>query len=313
MERLLCVDFSNLIVRHHANPHGSATDALGRSANGAVGSLNQVLRTISERSPSHLLLGQDGRRADSHRRARYAGYKAHRAETNDDLVRQFQMAYVGAGILGLPVLADPGHEADDVIASAATQFDGEVEILTGDKDMLALCSDRITVMLLRPGGVLLLNKRGCYDIMGVMPEQVRDYKALVGDTSDGIPGVAGVGKKSAERLLTEYGTLQGIYEALESGKKPDHVSQAICNKILEGRNQAELSGDLAELVCDLNVNFGDLICPTVFDDNLLGNNLTDAGLHSLRDRIRPRTKKPAPPREVSLDEVIGAMFNKENN
>jgi len=295
--KLLCLDFANLVIRHSANPYNTAVDLQQRPVGGAVGALGQSLRLIEEEKPTHLLVGKDGSRSEGFRRQLEASYKAHRADADEALLHQFGVAYKGIEILDWPVMAMPGYEADDVIASAATAFPGEVLVITGDKDMLALCSEKTIIRLLRPGGYRDCRPEDCQDIFGVTPEHVCDYKALVGDTSDGISGVPGIGPKSALALLAEHDGLEDILLALDAGTDIIPGAGTRVTKILrEHRQKAETSYSLAELICDLDLGDADtLACPPVPDDDSIGEALAEAGLHDLRRRLPGGEKhRPAP-------------------
>ena len=252
---LLAVDVSNLIVRHHSSPYGSDYDLAGRPIFGVCGAVRQIASLVARERPTHLLLARDGQRSQSFRRQISASYKAHRADADEDLTRQFTLAYQAFDTLGWPSLAADSYEADDILASAAAAFDGRTVIVSGDKDLLALCDQTTTVCLLRNGGhVERCDAAGCERIMNVTPDQVRDFKALAGDSSDGIPGVAGVGPKSAVELLGRYGSLAGIFRRLDAGEPLLGVRPHIARKVAEGREEARVSWRLAGLVGTLPVD-----------------------------------------------------------
>lgn len=306
--RLLAIDISNLIVRHSANPYGTAVDDAGRPVHGAIGALAQIARTVNRLQPTHLLIARDGRRQDSLRRQLDPAYKAHRSEADDDIRHQFSVTWAGVELLGWPYMASPGHEADDIIASAASNFPGRADILTGDRDMLALCSDRVTVLLLRPGGEVEVDAAGCLSLTGVRPDQLTDYKALVGDSSDGIRGIRGVGPKSAQKLLERYDNLDRVWQIIDQGEELEGISPAIAKKIAAGREEADLSYKLAKLVCDLPIDFDSLACPSDYNDQEFGEELDKLGLHELRSRL---SKKPAGPisQEVDLEDHFKNIFS----
>jgi DNA polymerase-1 len=252
---LLAVDVSNLIVRHHSVPYGSDFDLAGRPISGVCGAVRQIVGLVKRERPTHLLLARDGKRSDSFRREISDGYKAHRSDADEDLARQFELAYAAFEALGWACVAAPAYEADDILASAAAAFPGDTVVVTGDKDLLAVCTDTTEVCLLRNGGAFLrCGPDGCAQVMGVTPGQVRDFKALAGDSSDGIPGVAGVGPKTAVELLGRYGSLAGIYQHLDAGHDLDGVRPHIARKVADGRDQARLSWRLAGLVATIAVD-----------------------------------------------------------
>jgi len=300
--KLVCLDFSNLIIRNAANPYDTTTDQADRPVGGAVGALAHGLRVIEQERPTHILVARDGSRSEGFRRQLSASYKAHRASIDEDLAHQFVVAYRGVEILGWPTIAEPGYEADDIIASAARSFPGQTLVISGDKDLLALCSEQITVRLLRPGGHRNCGVEECLDIFGVGPERVCDYKALVGDPSDGISGVPGIGPKRALALLAEHGDLKTLLVALERGDDPvAGVNSKITAVLRENIDKAQTSYQLAQLVEDLHIDNLEetLLCPVVPPDDEIGERLTEAGLHALRTRLSGGTKRPQPEVDIA--------------
>lgn len=283
---LLCIDFANLVVRHAANPYNNAVDEANRPVGGAVGALSQTLRLTREMAPTHLVIGKDGARSECFRREIHPGYKADRKSPDDDLRHNFEVAYRGVEILGLPTIARPRFEADDIIASAARAFPGRVTVVTGDKDLLAVCSSRVTVRLLRPGGYRDCGPDDCADLFGVAPKLVRDYKALVGDASDGIKGVHGVGHKTALQLIGTYGSLERILQAIRDGRRLEGITPAMERRMRAGVTEAEISYQLAGLVDDLELpELASCTCPPLPRDHDIGEQLSSAGLHDLRQRL----------------------------
>lgn len=294
--KLLAIDFSNLILRHWGVPYGDAADLAGRSVRGAVGACRQVLRLIGEERPTHLLIARDGSRSESLRRQIDPGYKAHRPEGDEDVAYQFEKAYEAAGMLAWPAIARRGYEADDVIASAARAAEeagGHTVIVSGDKDLLALCSERVRVQLLRPGGAKLCGPAECEEIFGVPPQRVCDYKALVGDSSDGIKGIRGIGPKSALALLAAHGSLEGIVAAAR--RDALEVKPAIAAKVKGGIDDALTSYRLAELYDGVEIDLEELRCPSLPSYDELAGRLRDAGLGDLATRLPGAPEEPSQP------------------
>lgn len=260
--KLLCIDFSNFIIRHASNPYSPHKDLLGRSVAGPVGAITQVLRLVDQHQPSHLLIARDSKRDDTFRRELSPAYKEHRTESDEDTKRQFALAYQVVELFAWPCVMVPRYEADDVIASACATFPGRCEVVSGDRDLLALCADDTTVWLLRSGGPEAVDAAGCRRIYGVDPRQVRDYKALVGDKSDGIHGVDGIGAKGAVKLLTAYGSVSALYKHLDGGGDlAGVVSPSVQSKLEVGRERARLSWQLAGLVDNLPIDTDALALP----------------------------------------------------
>jgi len=306
--KLLAIDFANLIVRHHANPYGKAADLAGRPVNGAVGACAQVARLVREERPTHLLIAQDGPLADSVRRRVDPSYKQHRPQPDTDLRYQFEKAYEAVDVLRWPRLAHRGYEADDVIASAVRAFPGQVLIVSGDKDLLALCGPDVHVLLLRPGGAKRCGPEECRDLFGVGPELVRDYKALVGDPSDGIRGITGVGPKSARALLEAHGSLEGVLRAAEEDRLA--VGAALAAKVKAGIAEARTAYALAALHDELAVDVASLVCPGIPGYDEMAETLRSRGLGDLAPSLpgAPR-KRSKPARDISavFDRVVAEM------
>jgi DNA polymerase-1 len=281
VKKLLAIDFSNLVIRHASNPYtANIVDLDGNPMGGAVGALKQVLRLVEREQPTHLLIARDSLRDELLRREIDPAYKAHRPAADDDLKRQFQAAYRGAVILGLPCVTHARHEADDVIASAAACFPGSTTIVSGDKDMLALVGGNVEVVLLRPGGERrCTSARDVVELFGVTPDRVRDFKSICGDASDGIKGVPGVGKGGATAILASCGSLAEAYRRLDAGELLADVKPAAQRKLLEGRAEARISWQLVGLVKTLAIDIDALLLAPVPPD--ITDALGDAGLVGL--------------------------------
>ncbi len=205
--------------------------------------------------------------APTFRKEEFADYKANRQDMPDDLAAQWPLIKRGVEALQIPILELAGYEADDVIGTVAIKAAREgrrVLILTGDKDAFQLVGDeKELIEVLMPGknGLGSYKKAEVFAKMGVWPEQIIDYKALCGDNSDNIPGVKGIGPVTAVKLLTEYKTLEAIYENLENIK-----AAAVKKKLTEGREVAFQSQRLARIVLDVPIDFSYEKCKLVMPD-----------------------------------------------
>lgn len=185
----------------------------------------------------------------------YPEYKANRESMPADMHDQLDDIIEGLKAFNIPIYTKAGFEADDVIgtiAERAKSQDIKVMILTGDRDSFQLVDDENDVAVIMPskGEIVTYNREKVFERMGVYPEQVVDLKALAGDTSDNIPGIRGIGDKTAAKLLSQYQTLEGIYEHV------DEVSgKALKQKLIDGKADAELSKQLATIKCDVDVDF----------------------------------------------------------
>ncbi len=218
---LLVVDAPSLLHRnHHARAHTRITDRAGRPVWALHGMLRQIIESIEAFAPDAVIFGLDDRTA-SVRRDFYPDYKAGRAAKDPALVDQLDRAGALLDALGLATLTPPGLEADDVNASAATWArarDWNCVIITSDRDAFAHISDHTQVLRLIDGGINgspLLNPARLYAMYGVAAEHYLEYAALRGDASDNLPGVSGIGEKTAAVLLEQVGSMQAVWADIE--------------------------------------------------------------------------------------------------
>ena len=225
----------------------------GEPTAGIYGFASVLMRYLEQDRPDYLAVAFDVGR--TFRDELFADYKGTREKMPDDLRVQIERIREMVDIFNMPRLELPGYEADDVLGSVAKAVarDGiGVKIITGDRDLLQLVADRIIVTL--PEGRSLAEARDysekdVVEKMGVRPDQIVDYKALVGDSSDNIPGVKGVGAKTAEKLLGQYDTLDNVYAHL------DDLRPAVAKKLETDKEKAYLSQELAQIVLDLDIPF----------------------------------------------------------
>src|SRR5262249_7662091 len=219
MPSLWLVDGSHTIFRaYHALPHLSTRQ--GVPTNAVYGFTTMLLRAIREGSPTHLAVAFD-EEAKARRAEIYTEYKATRGAPPDDLMPQFPLVRPVLAVMRVPAIGFPGYEADDVIATPAKRaraLGWEVVIVTGDKDLMQLVDGA-----LRSYDSMYEKWYGPAEVeekWGVPPQQVADLLALTGDKIDNIPGVPGVGEKTAAGLLKEYGSLENVLANAAQVKKP---------------------------------------------------------------------------------------------
>ncbi len=222
----------------------------GEPTAGVFGFTSVLLRLLEQEHPEYLAVAFDTGR--TFRDDLFSEYKGTRAKMPDELRSQIERIRELVDAFNIPRLELDGYEADDVLGSVARQAVQRglgVKIITGDRDLLQLVDERIVVSL--PGKSLSDSKdyfpSDVVEYLGVRPDQVVDYKALVGDKSDNIPGVAGIGEKTAAALLQSYETLDGVYAHL------DELAAGVKKKLEAGREAAYLSQQLATIVTDLEV------------------------------------------------------------
>ena len=218
---LLVVDAPSLLHRnHHARAHTRVLDRSGRPAWALHGMVKQILEAIDGFAPDAVIFGLDDR-TTSVREEMYPDYKAGRAEKHPELVEQLDRAGALLDAIGLATYTPPGLEADDVNASAATWAEArgwDCVIITSDRDAFAHISDHTQVLRLIDGGLHgspLLNPRKLHALYGVAAERYLEYAALRGDASDNLPGVPGIGEKTAAILLEHAGPMHTVWADVE--------------------------------------------------------------------------------------------------
>ncbi len=221
------------------------TTSRGQLVNAAFGFWSIVLRGFADMRPEHVMCCFDVGR--SFRADRYEGYKATRKPTPDDLRDQFPIVRETLAAFGIPVYQLEGFEADDLIGSLSRQAEGsdlETIIVSGDLDMLQLVSERTKLMTTRMGvsSTVIYDPARIEERYGLAPAQMIDFKALKGDATDNIPGLAGVGDKTAAKLLTGWGSLDGVYEHIDE-VQPEKLRQ----KLVDNRDDVLLWRELVTI------------------------------------------------------------------
>ncbi|MDU1235752.1 MAG: DNA polymerase I [Haemophilus parainfluenzae] len=248
---LVLVDGSSYLYRaFHAFP--PLTNSAGEPTGAMYGVLNMLKSLISQVQPSHLAVVFDAK-GKTFRDEMFEQYKSHRPPMPDDLRKQIQPLHDIIRALGIPLLVIEGVEADDVIgtlAVAASKANQKVLISTGDKDMAQLVDDNI--MLINTMNNSLLDRDAVIEKYGIPPELIIDYLALMGDSADNIPGVAGVGEKTAIGLLQGIGSMAEIYANLDKvAELPIRGAKKLGDKLLAEKEMADLSYRLATIKTDV--------------------------------------------------------------
>jgi DNA polymerase-1 len=253
---LYILDSYGLIYRsYYAFINRPLTNTRGENVSAVFGFFRSLKSALDYYKPAYFAAAFDSV-VPTFRHDMYPAYKATRAKTPEDLHAQIPIIEEILHILGIPVARQNGFEADDVIATLVRQYGGEnrsCRILSSDKDLMQLItSDTEMVRPNKAGGWEMLGAAGVWDEWGVPPEKMLDLLSLTGDTSDNVPGVAGIGIKTAQKLLETYGTLDNIYEHAQE------ISGAMGKKIRDGRESAYFSRSLIALRQDvpLKVDFG---------------------------------------------------------
>ena len=257
----MLIDGNAILHRaYHAMPALTSKD--GTPINGVYGFVSMLLRIITDLKPTHIVVAWDTAKP-TFRHTEYSNYQAQRPKGDSELIVQFDIAYKVLDAMQIPKYFLEGFEADDVIGTLAYQVASRhsggrrpiesIDIVTGDRDILQLVDDDKHIFVYMPTKGIsegkLYKEQDVVERMGVKPNQIIDFKALVGDQSDNYPGVAGVGPKTAIDLLKTYGTLEQIYKNLND------IKPSIAKKLAQGAEPAGISQRLATIVKDVPVTF----------------------------------------------------------
>jgi len=253
MKKVILVDGNNLLFRSYYATAYSGTimkNSSGFPTNALYGLSNMLNKIITEEKPEYIIVALD--KGKTFRHEKYKEYKAGRKEMPDDLKIQFKMVYELLDAMGITYLECDNYEADDIIGTIAKMIDNNDEfvgtIISSDKDLLQLISKDIDVKLLKQKDYIRLNLESFREMYGFEPIKIIDLKALQGDASDNIPGVKGIGEKTAIKLLQEYGSLDNIYNNL------DNIKGSVHEKLKSDKENAYYSKDLATICTNAPIN-----------------------------------------------------------
>ena len=250
MKKLLVIDGNSILNRAFYGIR-LLTNKNGLYTNAVYGMANIIERQLEALKPDYCVVAFD-LKAPTFRHKAYDGYKANRKGMPEELAVQLPYAKKCMENMGCKVLSVEGYEADDILGTLAKMSANkgvEGYILTGDRDSLQLIGDLTKVLLVKTKEMLCFDRALFNETYGVEPEQFVDVKALMGDTSDNIPGVAGIGEKTALKLIAEYGSIDSIYEKIDGAK----ISASVKEKLLKDKDNAYLSQMLARIDTDAPV------------------------------------------------------------
>ena len=254
MEKFIVIDGNSLINRaFYALPNLKSTS--GKPCGAVFGFVNMMINLIQTEKPKYLVCVFDAGK-HTFRHDMYAEYKGKRDKMPEDLYAQLLELKDLLRAMGITVKEIPEIEADDIVGSISRKFNEEFILVSGDKDLLQLVNDNTTVWLTQKGisNVLKVDEKVLMDEFKIKPYQVIEMKAIMGDSSDNIPGVVGIGKVGAEKLISEYKDLDGVYANLDS-----HAS-GIQKKLIESKDLAYLSKQLATIKLDVDLDFSLVDC-----------------------------------------------------
>lgn len=289
--KLLLIDGNSIMnrafygIRLLSNKKGMFTNAL-------TGFMNIYLKLLKEEQPDHIAAAFD-LRAPTFRHKMYAEYKGTRHAMPEELAQQMPIIRELLRALGVPVIELEGYEADDIIGTlsrAAAEQGGDCVIMTGDRDSFQLINDRVTVRLASNKDDIFYSPAKIAEVYGVTPREMLEVKTLMGDSSDNIPGVAGIGEKTALSLIGKYHTVDYIYGHLDE----IDVTKGVRTKLENGRESAELSRKLAEI--DLHVPVSENMGDYVFGEGNRGEAaaiLTELEMFSVLKKLSLDKEAPA--------------------
>jgi len=298
-EVYLLIDSHALIHRaYHALPYLQTKD--GRPSGALYGLITILLGAIERFKPDYIYAANDLPKT-TFREMAFTGYKAHRTKTEDFLVEQIIAMPELFKSFDIPLLSLEGYEADDVIGTLVTKISSfakatadrknyQIVILTGDMDIMQLIDDdRVVVYTAKKGEEdIIYHEQEVMKKYGLLPKQIPDYKGLRGDTSDNIPGIKGIGEKTALTILQKGGTLKNVYKEIKSGKGKDFfgITERMFDLLKNGEEDAEFSRELATITCDIDIDIpkdGKFILQEKITN--LKNYCEDFGFASIKKRL----------------------------
>ena len=291
MKKLLLVDGYSLFFRSFyatAQYDGDGNWTVLKTTNGTPTNAvrvfcNLIIRILQEKNPDYLMVAFDSPKKSW--RHDYDFYKSTRKKQPDELIKQIPLIKEFLKVFGIPQKELGGLEADDIIGILAKQncVDNDVEIITGDYDFLQLVEDNIKITITKKG----LSKTLTYDVLkiaeeyeGLIPNQLKDIKGLMGDVSDNIPGIKGIGKKTAIKLIKEYSSLENLLDNVEN------LTGALKNKVVNGKKDAIMSKEIGTIITDqdISVSIEDMKIKK-YDEEILKSWLSDLELYSIMNKL----------------------------
>jgi DNA polymerase I len=284
MKKFVIIDGNALIHRgFHAIPN--MTTSKGEVVNGVFGFTSMLVNIIAKERPEYIAVAFD-MKGPTIRHEQYKEYKATRVKAPDALYEQIPKIKEVCAAFNIPMFGIAGYEADDILGTMAETLkkDGDilVEIVTGDMDTLQLVDDNVLVLAPSKGfsETKIYDKDAVKEKYGLNVEQFVDYKALRGDPSDNIPGVKGIGEKTAVKLLQEFGTLDEIYKNIEK------IKGKLKEVLEKGKESAYLSRRLSEIIKNIKIDFNMPDCKLKdFDQLKVRGILEDLEFHSIVRRL----------------------------
>ncbi len=251
---LLLIDGFNLLSRAFFATSYGRTDEQLRNNNGVYTNalrvfFQKLFNLISEHNVTHLGIAWDVKREETQRRIKYDFYKGTRSELPEALIQQYETCCAFLESIGVKQIVIPPYEADDVLGTLAKRWSqGKCLIYSNDRDLFQLLSETTSQIIATKQGEFIYTLADFHNDYGITSKQWIDVKALLGDSSDNIPGCPGVGEKSALPLIQQYGSLERLYEQVE---QLDPKFNRYKKKLIEGKGAAFISKELSEIICNI--------------------------------------------------------------
>ncbi|MFD0588444.1 5'-3' exonuclease H3TH domain-containing protein [Paenibacillus sp. GCM10027627] len=279
-QRLLLVDGMAILFRAYFATSFTGSirrTSTGLPVNAVHGFVRYFMDAVTKFDPTHVICCWD-MGSKTFRTEQYDGYKSNRPDAPEDLIPQFDLVKEVVASFNVPNVGIEGFEADDCIGTLAARFkeEAQIYIVTGDHDLLQLVDDRVSVAIMKKGigNYKVYSPAALLEERQLTPAQIIDLKGLMGDTSDNYPGVRGIGEKTAHKLLTEHGSIEGLLANLDS------VSKTVRTKIEADLDMLHLSRQLATIRCDAPVDT-DIVCGWNYDRGVVLSKFEELEFKSL--------------------------------
>ena len=305
MKKVVLIDGNNLIFRsYYATAYRGEilTNSKGLPTNAVYAYIQMLLKIIAEEKPSHIMVAFD--KGKTFRHESYDDYKGGRNETPKELKEQIPYAKKVTRAMGITVEEIENYEADDIIGTYSKKIDEEVLVVSSDRDLLQLISPNVKMKLLKMKDYVYYNEKSFYEDYGIKPIEIIDLKALMGDSSDNIKGVAGIGEKTALKLIKEYHTIDNLY------KNIDDLKGKVKENLLNDKESAYKSLELATIYLDVPIEVNlEKIAYKGSNEEELNSLLKELEFNSLINKMS--IKKSEEKLEIEIVEDINFRLNED--
>lgn len=305
MKKVVLIDGNNLIFRsYYATAYRGEilTNSKGLPTNAVYAYIQMLLKIIAEEKPSHIMVAFD--KGKTFRHESYDDYKGGRSETPKELKEQIPYAKKVTRAMGITVEEIENYEADDIIGTYSKKIDEEVLVVSSDRDLLQLISPNVRMKLLKMKDYVYYDEKSFYEDYGIKPIEIIDLKALMGDSSDNIKGVAGIGEKTALKLIKEYHTIDNLY------KNIDDLKGKVKENLLNDKESAYKSLELATIYLDVPIEVNlEKIAYKGSNEEELNSLLKELEFNSLINKMS--IKKSEEKLDIEIVEDINFRLNED--